>query len=431
MSIRIGDTIVAGNAAAPSTQYHPDLFDWKWADHELDDPSWVRADTFSWQNSTVYQAAYQHLVEDISEEVEGLYAWSSSNNVFYAISLTPALGEPIYVKHGQIFVNEGIILQIEGNNAQIYWKGTMYGSVRETSLDEQKGIIISSTTTTETISGTTITYYLTEDGHKIVLPDQESNVTAIYNATGVAWYYIIDTTNQSFKLPRAKHNKYADSLGVIGTGNTLGLTNGTNNVGIVSNGSWSQTGLFTEGAYNQPVGTTTIGTNPKSGNFGVTTDPTKSGIIAQQTQDTDQYKYLYFYVGNFTQTALENTAGVTTEVLNTKVDKGHQVVEFQEPTSSNNYTWYRKYADGWVEQGGYTSGGNNTETNISLPVSMRDIYYSLSIAGYHCNNARSTATPSYRGIYYDTGVITARTTTGFTLGNGENITWQVSGMAAN
>ena len=28
------------------------------------------------------------------------------------------------------------------------------------------------------------------------------------------------------------------------------------------------------------------------------------------------------------------------------VTKGHQVIEFQEPTAANNYTWYRKYADG-------------------------------------------------------------------------------------
>ena len=71
-----------------------------------------------------------------------------------------------------------------------------------------------------------------------------------------------------------------NNISVVGNGMTLGFTNGTDNVGIVSNGSWSNTGLFTEGSYNQPVGTTTIGGNAKSGNFGVTTDGTKSGIIA-------------------------------------------------------------------------------------------------------------------------------------------------------
>lgn len=33
------------------------------------------------------------------------------------------------------------------------------------------------------------------------------------------------------------------------------------------------------------------------------------------------------------------------------VAKGHEVVAFQAPTAANNYTWYRRYADGWVEMG--------------------------------------------------------------------------------
>ena len=32
------------------------------------------------------------------------------------------------------------------------------------------------------------------------------------------------------------------------------------------------------------------------------------------------------------------------------------VVAWQMPTSNNNYTWYRKYKSGWLEQGGKLSG---------------------------------------------------------------------------
>lgn len=32
------------------------------------------------------------------------------------------------------------------------------------------------------------------------------------------------------------------------------------------------------------------------------------------------------------------------------------VVAWQMPTSDNNYTWYRKYKSGWLEQGGKLSG---------------------------------------------------------------------------
>ena len=52
--------------------------------------------------------------------------------------------------------------------------------------------------------------------------------------------------------------------------------------------------------------------------------------------------------------------GQITEALNDKMDRdAHNVqspsavvVDKQDPSSSNNYTWYRKYSDGWVEQGG-------------------------------------------------------------------------------
>ena len=61
---------------------------------------------------------------------------------------------------------------------------------------------------------------------------------ALYEATGVAWYYVLDTENKRFKLPR---------------------------------------------------------------------------------EDKDG-EYLYFYVGNFEQSAIEQTAGITSEQLNQKVD---------------------------------------------------------------------------------------------------------------
>lgn len=38
-------------------------------------------------------------------------------------------------------------------------------------------------------------------------------------------------------------------------------------------------------------------------------------------------------------------------LLTGKVNTGHELIAYQAPTSGNNYTWYRKYADGWVEQG--------------------------------------------------------------------------------
>lgn len=58
---------------------------------------------------------------------------------------------------------------------------------------------IVSTTTTTSIA---VDYYRAADGHKICLPDQESALQTLFEGTGIAWYYILDTANQQFKLPR-------------------------------------------------------------------------------------------------------------------------------------------------------------------------------------------------------------------------------------
>jgi len=47
------------------------LFDFKWADHIPNKLSWLRADTFSWQDGNVYTAAYNHLLSDYNNRIIG------------------------------------------------------------------------------------------------------------------------------------------------------------------------------------------------------------------------------------------------------------------------------------------------------------------------------------------------------------------------
>jgi hypothetical protein len=97
------------------------------------------------------------------------------------------------------------------------------------------------------------------------------------------------------------------------------------------------------------------------------------------------------------------------------------VVAFQRPTAENNYTWFRLYASGWVEQGGRAAKG---QTNITLPVEMADTNYFV-----------------YKTLDYGTGTVDwteannsqsngiVKTTTGFVCGT-RNGDWEVKGMAA-
>lgn len=98
--------------------------------------------------------------------------------------------------------------------------------------------------------------------------------------------------------------------------------------------------------------------------------------------------------------------GGITESLNDKADRdlrnvdtisgADSVIEYQIPTTENNYTWYRLYKSGWVEQGG--------------------IYNNGSVA----RDLTATSTTQLGIGYYGVG----------TSDTMQYISWQVSGMAA-
>lgn len=114
----------------------------------------------------------------------------------------------------------------------------------------------------------------------------------------------------------------------------------------------------------------------------------------------------------------------------------HRVVEFQEPTAANDYTWYRLYADGWVEQGGcYDNGSAVTDfsVTITLPVEMRDARYSVAaIASRNTGAAANRA--GFTNVYTQT---TTQIGVGWYHSSSTSnepmryMNWQVSGMAAN
>jgi hypothetical protein len=123
--------------------------------------------------------------------------------------------------------------------------------------------------------------------------------------------------------------------------------------------------------------------------------------------------------------------GMDAPGLHQRVVKGHEVIEFQAPTSTNNYTWYRKYADGWVEQGGIKNQASTSAQALTLPVTMSGSTYSVltsvmddNLSGYvFCVKVTSKTTTGFNTTVwgsYQQGIATS----------GYNFVWQVSGMAA-
>lgn len=236
--IYFGDTLISsvGNNV---------LFDFKWSDHQLNNISWLRADTFSWQSGDVYTSAYNHLVADL-----------------------------------------------QGTTAE-----------------------------TETIGSYTVTFYRATDGHKIVTADQEQTVLNIYNESGIAWYYIIDTTNTQFKFPRTKYgfeglrtnvgDKIDESLPNITATARGSIRADINGISGAFTSGWTE---GTSYQYNNGL----LGT---TNSFGF--DASRSSSTYQNNapvQERATQMYLYFYVGDYSQTAIEQTAGINSELFNGKAD---------------------------------------------------------------------------------------------------------------
>lgn len=313
-----GDTIALDAGGV----YHPDLFDWKWADHQLNDVQWLRADTFSWQDGSVYEAAYDHLEADITGK----------------------------------------------------------------------------TLTSETVAGVTVQFYLADDGHKICPDTEESNVASIYTATGVAWYYIIDTVNERFKLPRTK-------FGVTGLRDTVGNYVAPGLPDITSGGAavmawYNNQSTWTQGSLKKTD--TTAGSMATSGNWtnaGITAlrASFESSIYGNSTtvQAPATQMYLYFFVGEFTQTALENTAGLNASLFNGKADVdlsnaasnasssaketivGWGLPDYSASVSKNVGTSYTATEDGVVEV--YIQTNNNVR--MAFTFNGVETRFATSVAG--------------------------------------------------
>lgn len=99
------------------------------------------------------------------------------------------------------------------------------------------------------------------------------------------------------------------------------------------------------------------------------------------------------------------------------------VVESQFPIAGNNYTWYRLYKSGWVEQGGIVTTTSTNPCQVSLLKEMADTNYMAWTSHIDTNGQQNNYRP-----------VKERTTSGFSFWtwnvSGIPVNWQVSGMSA-
>ena len=260
---------------------------------------------------------------------------------------------------------------------------------------------------------------------------------ATYNTTDFTGAQSIGALLTAGKIPYVSLADYAteistkgwcDKFGWDGTGNTQFK------VPTLSAYIWQKLQLGIKGSIGSGSGGTyfvatqssfTQGTRPDLGGYGVsvTNNQTIPGASVDITsEDVSQQRCMVQLATGATDQALETCTNVLADVAALKYD---YVVDFQAPTAQNNYTWYRKYKSGWVEQGGQfaTVDTSYHTESITLAVAMSDANYSCFIS---CASTGSAYMP----------LIQNKTTTGFVAYNVVNATayaagWQVSGMSAS
>lgn len=172
---------------------------------------------------------------------------------------------------------------------------------------EQKNNAIESQVT---LGSSTLTMFVNSNGHQFYNIVDKSIVDTFYNSNGIADFYGIDEENERVFLPRNKWfaiKNPPSTVPVYGNGMALGIYDGTNAFGlgahVVVNGQPSVLTPYAKN-YGTAVGSTrgdyTTTTRNDDVSWGVTNDPSKSGLIAKTSNviQTNENKYLYYCVGN-------------------------------------------------------------------------------------------------------------------------------------
>lgn len=373
---------IIDSSTSYSNQYHPPLLSFMWSDHLLNDVRWLRADTDSWQDGGVYSAAYNHLYQDVQEGIfQNMYYWETGGGLgCYTKSANPQVGDYAYWKqYGPgVFGISGLTsfwvpLQINTiDSSGIYVNGTSAVYVRTSASDITGPCIIFDD----------ISSYQAPDGHRIGQGRTGKTVP-------IHWYFVLDVENQRFKLPHTEFG-FTGLRDSVGKDVNAGLPNITGTVAQMPAQTTTLDLSYGTGAFGD-----TVTASSKTCNSGGTSQPTTQITLnasysnsiygnSNTVQPPATQMYLYFYVGNYVEQAIEQTAGLNTELLNDKADTDlsnvlaniDYVVESKLPTAQD-LTWYRVWKSGWVEQGGrYTliNQGDPGET-ITLPKEMADTNY--------------------------------------------------------
>lgn len=197
------------------------------------------------------------------------------------------------------------------------------------------------------------------NGHKFYDITDKAYIDSIYESTGIADYYGVDTENERIFLPRNKYFAVTGNVAVAGNGIGIGLTNGTES-GTLRGGAEflsSQTipmlRIATD-AFGAKVGSGGSNRTVVDNIIGLVKDPTKSGIEGQLTPNEN--KYLYYCVGNTqVESAISNVTEITTSENDT-LPLFHNFYSKEDMTTTGAYV--NASLGSWLSGNVYTTAYN-------------------------------------------------------------------------
>lgn len=515
------------------------LFDTKWSDHLLDNLSWIRSDTFEWQSGTIYQSAYQKLIEEYNNTASitkedhyienfrrvgtvkvneyiasnfsidnylvlntdffgGTADWEFntefttnlndthqhilsttvpyghtevyigtdnklyfdsyfnntstkragissakilSNNITYTIKIGYNLAAKKYYISFLDPVTNTYIEDASISNADVisspvgqFILGIEYGTSTPFpflgTINLGKTYFSRAELTDGNLYQYSISYKLSPNNYKITDVSNETLLTTILDEVGVAYYYLLDTINSQFKLPRTK-------WGFVGTRNSGGNFVEESIPNITGTSGANDVYSYGTGAFNDPstaAGTPTYVWTNHGATFKLSSfDASRVSSTYQDEAPVQQRStemYLYFYVGEAVQGAnLINMESTLQDVASLKKDtlKTNQITnciteipqDIKLEYNTDHTITLKSGSKLWVPNGKDTNGNNLfKQRTITSDVTYTYIYavqcfllhhpeqenFSLYTAQCYSGNTAPTI-PSSAGsgvIWYDT-----------------------------
>ena len=196
---------------------------------------------------------------------------------------------------------------------------------------------------------------------------------------GMCPYFSYGDNTTTYRMPRIinVHPKFSDSYIGVGDYVPAGLPN-ILGYGINSEHVWWEEAVSrVTGAF----GVTASGTNDRGGVSGnqytycyYDFDASRSNPI-YGASNTVQPPAINMIVGEYVVSALGEFSLTTSEMLYERINQLEQITSKNVIDSYNSDTyWYRRYSDGWIEQGGYYAGTGSygVSANITFPIAFKN-----------------------------------------------------------